>query len=236
MATSRRTGLRTSTTAPGRPGRSTGPTIRSANANLWRVSADFWDRWGDLRRNFDTSLLLITHNLGIIAEACDRVAVMYAGRIVEIGDARTVFSDPQHPYTRTLMAAHESDLPPSATVAPVVEEPMEEPVAAAAAVAAGEGQGEAVAGGDGEAEVGAPQLDLEAAQRRHEDDRRSRREEQAVEQGLLIFLAEVALEEVQGGSFLAQEGVGAGDGALAGHGVGDRQVQREPAAGHAERL
>lgn len=57
----------------------------------------------DLRRDFDTSLLLITHNLGIIAEACDRVAVMYAGEIVEIGDAREVFSQPQHPYTRELL-------------------------------------------------------------------------------------------------------------------------------------
>ncbi|MDX6327424.1 MAG: peptide/nickel transport system ATP-binding protein [Nocardioidaceae bacterium] len=57
----------------------------------------------DLRRDFDTSLLLITHNLGIVAEACDRVAVMYAGEIVEIGDAREVFSDPQHPYTRELL-------------------------------------------------------------------------------------------------------------------------------------
>jgi len=57
----------------------------------------------DLRREYDTSMLLITHNLGIVAEACDRVAVMYAGRIVEIGDARTVFSDPQHPYTRELL-------------------------------------------------------------------------------------------------------------------------------------
>ena len=57
----------------------------------------------DLRREYDTSLLLITHNLGIIAEACDRVAVMYAGKIVEIGDARQVFSDPKHPYTRELL-------------------------------------------------------------------------------------------------------------------------------------
>jgi peptide/nickel transport system ATP-binding protein len=57
----------------------------------------------DLRREFDTALLLITHNLGIIAEACDRVAVMYAGEIVEIGDARDVFSEPQHPYTRELL-------------------------------------------------------------------------------------------------------------------------------------
>jgi peptide/nickel transport system ATP-binding protein len=57
----------------------------------------------DLRKDFDTSILLITHNLGIVAEACDQVAVMYAGRIVEQGDVRTVFSDPQHPYTRELL-------------------------------------------------------------------------------------------------------------------------------------
>jgi peptide/nickel transport system ATP-binding protein len=57
----------------------------------------------DLRKNFDTALLLITHNLGIVAEACDRVAVMYAGRIVEQGDVRDVFGDPQHPYTRELL-------------------------------------------------------------------------------------------------------------------------------------
>lgn len=57
----------------------------------------------DLRRDLNTSLLLITHNLGIVAEACDRVAVMYAGEIVEIGDARQVFAEPQHPYTRELL-------------------------------------------------------------------------------------------------------------------------------------
>jgi peptide/nickel transport system ATP-binding protein len=57
----------------------------------------------DLRRNFDTALLLITHNLGIVAEACDRVAVMYAGRIVEQGDAREVFAEPAHPYTQALL-------------------------------------------------------------------------------------------------------------------------------------
>jgi peptide/nickel transport system ATP-binding protein len=57
----------------------------------------------DLRRNFDTALLLITHNLGIIAESCGRVAVMYAGGIVEQGDARTVFGSPAHPYTRELL-------------------------------------------------------------------------------------------------------------------------------------
>jgi oligopeptide/dipeptide ABC transporter ATP-binding protein len=57
----------------------------------------------DLKREFGTALLLITHNLGIIAEACDRVAVMYAGRIVEEGPARQLFADPAHPYTRELL-------------------------------------------------------------------------------------------------------------------------------------
>jgi oligopeptide/dipeptide ABC transporter ATP-binding protein len=57
----------------------------------------------DLRDNFDTALLLITHNLGIVAEACDRVAVMYAGKIAEEGAARQVFAEPAHPYTRELL-------------------------------------------------------------------------------------------------------------------------------------
>ena len=48
-------------------------------------------------------MLLITHDLGIVAEACDRVAVMYAGRIVEQGTVPDVFGDPQHPYTQELL-------------------------------------------------------------------------------------------------------------------------------------
>jgi peptide/nickel transport system ATP-binding protein len=67
------------------------------------VEAQILGILADLRRNFDTALLLITHNLGIVAEACDRVAVMYAGKIVEEGDARQVFSEPAHPYTRELL-------------------------------------------------------------------------------------------------------------------------------------
>jgi peptide/nickel transport system ATP-binding protein len=67
------------------------------------VEAQILGILADLRKNFDTALLLITHNLGIVAEACDRVAVMYAGKIVEEGDARRVFSDPAHPYTRELL-------------------------------------------------------------------------------------------------------------------------------------
>jgi peptide/nickel transport system ATP-binding protein len=67
------------------------------------VEAQILGILGDLKRDFETALLLITHNLGIIAEACDRVAVMYAGRIVEEGPAVEVFSEPAHPYTRELL-------------------------------------------------------------------------------------------------------------------------------------
>jgi peptide/nickel transport system ATP-binding protein len=69
------------------------------------VEAQIVQILNDLRRNFQTSLLLITHNVGIVAEACDRVAVMYAGRIVEQGRVREVFTNPQHPYTRALLSA-----------------------------------------------------------------------------------------------------------------------------------
>jgi peptide/nickel transport system ATP-binding protein len=69
------------------------------------VEAQILGILADLRTNFDTGLLLITHNLGIVAEACNRVAVMYAGRIAEEGDARQVFSEPAHPYTRELLRA-----------------------------------------------------------------------------------------------------------------------------------
>lgn len=67
------------------------------------VEAQIIEILADLRTSFDTSLLFITHNLGIVAEACDRVAVMYAGRIVEQGPVADVFADPQHPYTQALL-------------------------------------------------------------------------------------------------------------------------------------
>jgi peptide/nickel transport system ATP-binding protein len=69
------------------------------------VEAQIVQILNDQRRNFQTSLLLITHNVGIVAEACDRVAVMYAGRIVEQGRVADVFKHPQHPYTRALLGS-----------------------------------------------------------------------------------------------------------------------------------
>jgi peptide/nickel transport system ATP-binding protein len=67
------------------------------------VEAQILGILSDLRANFDTALLLITHNLGIVAEACDRVAVMYAGEIAEEGPARELFARPAHPYTQELL-------------------------------------------------------------------------------------------------------------------------------------
>ena len=59
----------------------------------------------DLQEEFGTSVLWITHDLGVIAQICDRVAVMYAGNIVEQADVRTVFRSPKHPYTQKLLRA-----------------------------------------------------------------------------------------------------------------------------------
>jgi len=59
----------------------------------------------DLQKKFGMSVLLITHNLGIIAENCQRVGVMYGGHIVETAEVKTIYKDPRHPYTQALMAA-----------------------------------------------------------------------------------------------------------------------------------
>jgi peptide/nickel transport system ATP-binding protein len=69
------------------------------------VQAQILDLLREMKREFDLSLLLITHDLGVIAETADRVAVMYAGRIVEQGPVREIFRNPKHPYTRGLLAS-----------------------------------------------------------------------------------------------------------------------------------
>jgi oligopeptide/dipeptide ABC transporter ATP-binding protein len=69
------------------------------------IQAQILDLLREMKARFSLSLLLITHDLGIVAEMTDRVAVMYAGRIVETGPVRAVLRDPRHPYTRGLIAS-----------------------------------------------------------------------------------------------------------------------------------
>ena len=69
------------------------------------IQAQVLDLMTRLREQFNTAMLMITHDLGIVAEVCDDVAVVYAGEIVEIGSREDLFDDPSHPYTVGLMGA-----------------------------------------------------------------------------------------------------------------------------------
>lgn len=66
------------------------------------IQAQVLDIIKNLQRELNTALLLITHDLGVVAETCDRVAIMYAGEIVEFGTVREVFKSTRHPYTKGL--------------------------------------------------------------------------------------------------------------------------------------
>ena len=72
------------------------------------IQAQVLEMIADLRAQKDTAMLLITHDLGIVAENCDRAAVIYAGEIVESGSIEEIFDDAQHPFTLGLFAAHPS--------------------------------------------------------------------------------------------------------------------------------
>jgi peptide/nickel transport system ATP-binding protein len=69
------------------------------------VEAAVLDLIADLRRDFDTGILFISHNLGVVARVCDRVGVMYAGELVELASVKEIFANPRHPYTQGLMRA-----------------------------------------------------------------------------------------------------------------------------------
>jgi peptide/nickel transport system ATP-binding protein len=79
------------------------------------IQAQILDLLRDLQRRLGLALLLITHDLGVVAQMADRVGVMYAGRIVEEAPVRALFADPKHPYTQGLMASMPA--PPAAASA-----------------------------------------------------------------------------------------------------------------------
>jgi oligopeptide/dipeptide ABC transporter ATP-binding protein len=69
------------------------------------VEAQFLDLLNELRAQFNLTILLISHNLGIVAQMADRITVMYGGRLAESGTAEAVFAEPLHPYTQGLLAS-----------------------------------------------------------------------------------------------------------------------------------
>ena len=69
------------------------------------VQAQIMTLLADLQRDFGMAMILITHDLGVVAGSCERVGVMYGGRIRELGPVGPVFADPAHPYTQGLLSA-----------------------------------------------------------------------------------------------------------------------------------
>jgi peptide/nickel transport system ATP-binding protein len=66
------------------------------------IQAQVLELMKELKNKFDTSMIMITHDLGVVAEICDKVAIMYAGNIVEYADKESLYLNPSHPYTRGL--------------------------------------------------------------------------------------------------------------------------------------
>ena len=69
------------------------------------IQAQYLKLLKELQEASDIALIFITHDFGIVAKMCDRVAVMYAGKIVEMGDVRSIFNNPSHPYTEALLSS-----------------------------------------------------------------------------------------------------------------------------------
>ena len=69
------------------------------------IQAQYLKLLKDLQQQQNLALIFITHDFGVVAKMCDRVAVMYAGKIVEIGNVREIFNSPSHPYTEALLAS-----------------------------------------------------------------------------------------------------------------------------------
>jgi peptide/nickel transport system ATP-binding protein len=88
------------------------------------VQAQILDLIQRLQRELDTAIVMITHDLGVVAEVTDDIAVMYAGRIVEYADKETIFAAPEHPYTWGLLKSiPRLDLPRDEPLVPIPGRP-----------------------------------------------------------------------------------------------------------------
>lgn len=94
------------------------------------IQAQVLDMMKTLKKERSGSMILITHDLGVVADICDKVAIMYAGRIVEYGDKRSMYLNPVHPYTIGLFASVpnlDEDVPELKTIPGQMPDPMELP-------------------------------------------------------------------------------------------------------------
>ncbi|NLT40524.1 MAG: ABC transporter ATP-binding protein [Clostridiales bacterium] len=94
------------------------------------IQAQVLELMNDLKRQFNTSLLMITHDLGVVAEMCDKCAVIYAGQMVEHGTVEHIFNNAQHPYTQALFSALPSldkDVDRLKSISGLMSDPMDLP-------------------------------------------------------------------------------------------------------------
>ncbi|PKR83804.1 ABC transporter ATP-binding protein [Heyndrickxia camelliae] len=88
------------------------------------IQAQILELMKKLKAKTDTSIILITHDLGVVAEMCDRVIVMYAGKVVETGTVQDIFDNPQHPYTKGLLkSVPRLDMDKKVPLAPIIGTP-----------------------------------------------------------------------------------------------------------------
>ncbi len=91
------------------------------------IQAQVLELMKELKQKFSASMILITHDLGIVADICDKVAIMYAGRVVEYADKRSLYTNPVHPYTRGLFRSV-PDIEEDVDELPVIPGLMPDPV------------------------------------------------------------------------------------------------------------
>ena len=88
------------------------------------IQAQILELMKDIQKRLGTSIIMITHDLGVVAETCDRVVVMYAGEVVETGTVEKIFANPQHPYTQGLLkTVPRLDMDKTAPLVPIVGSP-----------------------------------------------------------------------------------------------------------------